>query len=444
MNEPQLVRLIKEHIAKGDKAAEKSEQHYIAAGQHLKTLKANHGGTWAEWEALLKDRIGIGKSRASELMQIADGRKTVEEVRADTAERVREHEERKKISPLANGGNGADPEASAEAMKAQHAAADEADDDTPKIESKYHPTPAPVQAVLDMVRQLSEEDREEFFGELDEHYSDDLGHRLHEYYDDPWIIRTLVEVIGVDRTRALAKKTPRLILQTIGKVALPDCPWCEGSGHREAEGKHMVPCECTRRRRGEDVAAIKARIERENKEQKIPQQDFSFGLEVRTRDGRVWASGVRLPTEEEVAFYIDCWARSDLRKHGYKKTYEDEDPCDLIAFDIKRHDEQPLMKIHGGKRKTLSFLHGTCGRLEWRPITGGECECKKCKRDRERREADERFAERLNKERESVERALAAGEVSQEQYAEWEDSPVNKSPEWLVRLMRSQPPAAAS
>jgi len=35
-----LVADIKAHIAEGDKAAEKSEQHYIAAGQHLKTLKA--------------------------------------------------------------------------------------------------------------------------------------------------------------------------------------------------------------------------------------------------------------------------------------------------------------------------------------------------------------------------------------------------------------------
>jgi hypothetical protein len=36
-------------------------------------------------------------------MQIADGRKTVEEVRASGAERKAEHDERKKISPLRNG-----------------------------------------------------------------------------------------------------------------------------------------------------------------------------------------------------------------------------------------------------------------------------------------------------------------------------------------------------
>ena len=114
MNESQLVRVIKAHIEKGDKAKDKAEQHYIAAGQHLKTLKAEHRGSWSEWEGLLKIKIGIGKSRASELMQIADGRKTVEEVRTGGADRKREHDERKKISPLRNGENAATLEVSAE------------------------------------------------------------------------------------------------------------------------------------------------------------------------------------------------------------------------------------------------------------------------------------------------------------------------------------------
>jgi hypothetical protein len=71
-------------IAKGDKAKRKAEDFYITAGQHLKELKAQHddaGGTWAEWEIKVKERTGLGKSRASELMQIADGRKNVEQIR---------------------------------------------------------------------------------------------------------------------------------------------------------------------------------------------------------------------------------------------------------------------------------------------------------------------------------------------------------------------------
>jgi hypothetical protein len=90
-SEAQLIKTIRAHIAAGDRAAQKSSDHYIAAGQHLKTLKANHGGTWTEWEALLRDKVGIGKSRASELMAIADGRKTVEQVQDQTNVRKLKH-----------------------------------------------------------------------------------------------------------------------------------------------------------------------------------------------------------------------------------------------------------------------------------------------------------------------------------------------------------------
>jgi hypothetical protein len=120
---------VKECIAKGNQARRKAEQHslaaeqhYLAAGQHLKVLKAAHderGGTWFQWEALLKERVGIGKSRASELMQIADGTKTVEGVRAETAERTRQA----RISPLRSGENANDPEASASATAGKREAA---------------------------------------------------------------------------------------------------------------------------------------------------------------------------------------------------------------------------------------------------------------------------------------------------------------------------------
>ena len=133
MNESQLIQTIKAHIAKGDKAKDKAEQHYIAAGQHLKTLKARHGGSWAEWEELLKTKIGIGKSRASELMRIADGRKTVEQVRADTAERTAKTRALQS-SPLRSGENADDPKTSADAMRARFA---ETDDDGPDLEPDH-------------------------------------------------------------------------------------------------------------------------------------------------------------------------------------------------------------------------------------------------------------------------------------------------------------------
>ena len=90
-DQERLINTIRAHIAKGDHASKKAEQHYIAAGQHLATLKASHAGTWKEWETLLKAKLDISTGRASELMQIADGRKTVEQVRADTNRRKIEH-----------------------------------------------------------------------------------------------------------------------------------------------------------------------------------------------------------------------------------------------------------------------------------------------------------------------------------------------------------------
>ena len=81
-----LISTIKAHIAEGDKATQKGQDHYIAAGQHLATLKKEHAGNWAEWETLLKIKIGISTGRASELMQIADGRKTLAELRAEKNE----------------------------------------------------------------------------------------------------------------------------------------------------------------------------------------------------------------------------------------------------------------------------------------------------------------------------------------------------------------------
>jgi hypothetical protein len=144
---PQLIGLIKAHIAKGDKAADKAEQHYIAAGQHLKQLKAEHDGhdgTWAEWEELLKEKIGIGKSRASELMRIADGTKTIEQVRADTTERTAKTRALQS-SPLRSGENADDPETSAEIMKAKFAATDGAaavDDADGSAPSPLVPAPA--------------------------------------------------------------------------------------------------------------------------------------------------------------------------------------------------------------------------------------------------------------------------------------------------------------
>lgn len=82
-----LGREAKARIDQGDKAKDRAEQMYISAGLYLKEAKARvektKGITWVQY--LIK-HCPVGKSRSYELIAIADGRKTVEEVRtADTA-----------------------------------------------------------------------------------------------------------------------------------------------------------------------------------------------------------------------------------------------------------------------------------------------------------------------------------------------------------------------
>jgi uncharacterized protein YdaT len=72
-----ITRRIKALIEKGDKAAEKAEQFYKAAGIHVKEIKEQS----EDWETIVREQCGLGRSRAYELMAIADGRTTLEKVR---------------------------------------------------------------------------------------------------------------------------------------------------------------------------------------------------------------------------------------------------------------------------------------------------------------------------------------------------------------------------
>jgi hypothetical protein len=104
-----IIKTIKVHIVAGDKAADKADQHYRSAGQWLATIKKQHAGTWDEWEELLKTRVGISTGRASELMQIADGRKTIKQLRdADAAKHRRLRDQRSSRRPEENDVSDAD------------------------------------------------------------------------------------------------------------------------------------------------------------------------------------------------------------------------------------------------------------------------------------------------------------------------------------------------
>src|SRR5262249_29158581 len=91
--EPLLVRYIRAHVRKGEAAREqaaqnhkKSEEHFIAAGQYLTMLKVTYAPTWQHWEALLKVKVKLSTGRASELMQLASGKKDLQQIRDGKAQ----------------------------------------------------------------------------------------------------------------------------------------------------------------------------------------------------------------------------------------------------------------------------------------------------------------------------------------------------------------------
>src|SRR5262245_10073055 len=90
-----LIGHIQAHIRQGDKAKEradqnrkKSDDHYAAAGRYLGMLKATYAPTWQQWEAILKIKVKLSTGRASELMQLADGRKDIQQIRDGKAQSV--------------------------------------------------------------------------------------------------------------------------------------------------------------------------------------------------------------------------------------------------------------------------------------------------------------------------------------------------------------------
>src|SRR5436309_14592646 len=99
-----LAGHIKAHVEKGDKATGKAEEHYKAAGIHLiearKRVQETPGMTWP---AFLAGHCTLGRGRANELIRLAEGRTTLNEIRAGTRSRVAAHRARKRRYGTARG-----------------------------------------------------------------------------------------------------------------------------------------------------------------------------------------------------------------------------------------------------------------------------------------------------------------------------------------------------
>jgi hypothetical protein len=83
-------------VTKLGHAERKIDEYQRSIGQHIATIKKARP---KDWQEIIEARCNLKKSRAYELLAIADGRKTVEGVRAEKAESVR----RLRARPLRSG-----------------------------------------------------------------------------------------------------------------------------------------------------------------------------------------------------------------------------------------------------------------------------------------------------------------------------------------------------
>jgi hypothetical protein len=141
-----LGKQIAAHYDKLVQCEEKAEQHRVAIGQLLVQAKeaCDDGGLIAFRERFCPK---LGKSRAHELLLIATGKKTIEETKTATRERVKKHRAAKKAAvpkaspPAPSVTVTDDPAVSAEKRKAEYANPPKANDDA-VAEPEAEPTVA--------------------------------------------------------------------------------------------------------------------------------------------------------------------------------------------------------------------------------------------------------------------------------------------------------------
>lgn len=105
-----LGRTIIVRIQKAEKAATDSDNHFLAAGLHLKEAKSLLETTQEmSWGQFLKIYCGIGRSRADELVAIADGKATLEGLRSRKRRSSSATYRKYRASHAASSGNGTSP-----------------------------------------------------------------------------------------------------------------------------------------------------------------------------------------------------------------------------------------------------------------------------------------------------------------------------------------------
>jgi len=315
-----LAGTIKAHIAAGDKAQGKAEEHYKAAGIHLMEARDRVKSEGKAFSAFL---IGhhIGSSRAYELIAIANGTKTLADIRATVADRAARHADKNRRAREASVSNG-QPKGTLEEKQS-----------SPLVESEIERLKGQLATAQAEVARLTEENESL------------RANRLHLIDDEREIAEKLVEMDG----KKLAKLTKILndylkhAPQTSEEVSIV----LGYSGLEDDNGRRLSTKAALAHRRNPP-----------------PPQEYSWRVEAVTADETRWGNGVRLWTEEEAKTYADSYARFDV--DGY-----------VTADIIRCVSEPPTNGIFAKRgRPTLTFEHGTCGSLKWRPLPNSECQAR--------------------------------------------------------------------
>jgi hypothetical protein len=147
------LRKIDEHDRKIEEQETKRDEREAEVGTALKALKTQKP-KGIKWEQYLEEcGIEIHRSRADQLIRIADGRTTVQDERTDTAERTKKSRADVPLPGICSGENGGDPETSAEAMRGRFADEDdEPDIETDGVEERGRTKQPPRAEVAKLVR----------------------------------------------------------------------------------------------------------------------------------------------------------------------------------------------------------------------------------------------------------------------------------------------------
>jgi hypothetical protein len=131
----QRCKAINDLALKHAKGEVKQEQYLIAIGKHIAAIKEEYPD---KWETIVEERCSIKRSRAYELMAIANGTMTVEQLRLKKAESMR----RARSARPQRGGQ--DKDADGEEA--------EAEDDAEELEAAAEPPRAAATAIRQLVR----------------------------------------------------------------------------------------------------------------------------------------------------------------------------------------------------------------------------------------------------------------------------------------------------